>query len=992
MQSGPAHGEREAITEPAENQSSKANFGAAPDSAEGAEAVGETSDGNQPPASGNQERRAQPSRPPSGRNRRRGWSVIEISTLALLHAVYGNKWSVIARHFRNRHDGDVKNIFHSTLRSKAADANSLLRAYAQAVGPNCEDPRARQTAYEAARQQYGSAPVLSSAAPYMHLPALSSPDGKTGTDAGARGLASVEGAGPGDEASPDSSPAQEQEQQSPVEQEQQPSVEQQQAAAEQDDNQSGADLTQPPQAMPEPAQLTSPRRSIRLMAQAARPTGHVPTHNAAPGVEGGGDAAPPSCRPSTSHDALLQLRSRSLPGVVVSELEAAFVAPGEAAAELQPGAAVGPQAAVARGPAGWRQRLGSAPTSSSIPCPGPLMQQLQQQQQQLRHLQHLQHEQQLQLQQEQQLQEQKLHIRHQQQQQQHQQQQHQQHQRTQYPPSSLPHAPMLRFYGSVVNPPQAAAPPPPQHQLLQQQQQQQQQLLLQQRQPTPQAHQQLSYTNHSAIGAAMMGLYGGPGWAPSTASLYGNMALPQGTQGLQSASGPYPSVAPTRLQALMTPPPPPTPPPSLTPGLMPPSALAAPREVTSAAADTTNTGGALARGPSLGLGPGSAAPPYPQGSMSGDGSTASGPSTGFEGPGGGVPGLGGGAGRLRFSAATLGMRDPEFTSLADGGAAAAAGGPWADPLEELLRELDSPFTSAASLLGRARPLDSNPHRQFRRPRLPVESSSLPAAALPDGRLPGPGFGPRPPLGAAFVPDQSQLGMWPSGYLPLPGLPSGNYPAALSSATFGLYDTVHATRSVMPPPGAPSAAAVAAAAAARRMPPALEPHFLPPGGTSGGAAASPPFSGTPAGFPAEAASLSGGALWGDSRSQGRGVADTSWHAWTSPGAAATSAATATVVWRQSPNLIATTSAPAAFGSSKADGLQQQSWAAAPQPQQLNLQQTPSAAAAAREAFVPGVVPAVVQLAPALRPAEFGPEAALADELPAGPLGFRPFDND
>ncbi|EFJ51218.1 hypothetical protein VOLCADRAFT_88078 [Volvox carteri f. nagariensis] len=81
--------------------------------------------------------------------------------------------SVIARYYRNRHDGDVKNIFHSALRSKPTDANSLLRTYAQAVGPSCDDPTVRQAAYEAARQQHGSTPVLSSAASYFNQPFLS---------------------------------------------------------------------------------------------------------------------------------------------------------------------------------------------------------------------------------------------------------------------------------------------------------------------------------------------------------------------------------------------------------------------------------------------------------------------------------------------------------------------------------------------------------------------------------------------------------------------------------------------------------------------------------------------------------------------------------------------------------------------------------------------------------------------------------------------------
>ncbi|EFJ51307.1 hypothetical protein VOLCADRAFT_87996 [Volvox carteri f. nagariensis] len=62
-------------------------------------------------------------------------------------------WSAIAKYLHGRSDNDCKNIFYSALRSKTSQTNRLLRTYAQAVGPNCDDPLARQNAYKTAKAQ-----------------------------------------------------------------------------------------------------------------------------------------------------------------------------------------------------------------------------------------------------------------------------------------------------------------------------------------------------------------------------------------------------------------------------------------------------------------------------------------------------------------------------------------------------------------------------------------------------------------------------------------------------------------------------------------------------------------------------------------------------------------------------------------------------------------------------------------------------------------------
>ncbi|KAG2490030.1 hypothetical protein HYH03_011495 [Edaphochlamys debaryana] len=89
--------------------------------------------------------------------RRRGWTSDELALLARIHALHGNKWTLIAKSFRDKTDMDVKNMFHSTLRCKSGAAagasHTLLRAYVHAVGPTCDDEDLRKQAYEAARQQ-----------------------------------------------------------------------------------------------------------------------------------------------------------------------------------------------------------------------------------------------------------------------------------------------------------------------------------------------------------------------------------------------------------------------------------------------------------------------------------------------------------------------------------------------------------------------------------------------------------------------------------------------------------------------------------------------------------------------------------------------------------------------------------------------------------------------------------------------------------------------
>ncbi|KAG2483855.1 hypothetical protein HYH03_017307 [Edaphochlamys debaryana] len=86
------------------------------------------------------------------RKRRGGWLPEELEELVALHAAWGNKWTQLAKRFKQKSDNDLKNIFHSALRSKTSETNLLLRAYAQAVGANCDEPALRQQAYEAAKR------------------------------------------------------------------------------------------------------------------------------------------------------------------------------------------------------------------------------------------------------------------------------------------------------------------------------------------------------------------------------------------------------------------------------------------------------------------------------------------------------------------------------------------------------------------------------------------------------------------------------------------------------------------------------------------------------------------------------------------------------------------------------------------------------------------------------------------------------------------------
>jgi hypothetical protein len=71
------------------DETSAGNTGETRDSVEGSELVDDSGGDAQQVTSA---RLPQASRPPTARNKRRGWSAIEVSTLALLHAMHGNKW------------------------------------------------------------------------------------------------------------------------------------------------------------------------------------------------------------------------------------------------------------------------------------------------------------------------------------------------------------------------------------------------------------------------------------------------------------------------------------------------------------------------------------------------------------------------------------------------------------------------------------------------------------------------------------------------------------------------------------------------------------------------------------------------------------------------------------------------------------------------------------------------------------------------------------
>ncbi|KAG2490264.1 hypothetical protein HYH03_011219 [Edaphochlamys debaryana] len=86
--------------------------------------------------------RGAPSARTGGKANPRKWTPKELETLVnIFHT---------ALRFTQRHEHEAEDS--ARLRAKT-ETSTLLRAYAQAVGPNCNDPQVRQRALEAARQQ-----------------------------------------------------------------------------------------------------------------------------------------------------------------------------------------------------------------------------------------------------------------------------------------------------------------------------------------------------------------------------------------------------------------------------------------------------------------------------------------------------------------------------------------------------------------------------------------------------------------------------------------------------------------------------------------------------------------------------------------------------------------------------------------------------------------------------------------------------------------------
>ncbi|GIL81820.1 hypothetical protein Vretimale_1417 [Volvox reticuliferus] len=812
MQSGSAPDSGNSVAALAIDHSKAENYDAALDIAEGSEAVGDiASDRNQ---QGSQERRPQANRASTSRNKRRGWSAIEISTLALLHAIHGNKWSVIARHYRNRHDGDVKNIFHSALRSKATETNCLLRAYAQAVGPNCDDPRVRQSAYEAARQQYGSAPILSSAAAYLNQQAVALGDDK---DPEAGNLAPAE-------ASAEEGPSQPQLQPQPRRQQsyiRTPGPSNRlgktmaKEAAEEDQGQGSAGLQSAAEVTAPAAE--QPRRSRRLArsvqpsdASASAPQAtEPPVDPPASGPTdwesdgGGAGAATPY---SPSHDVLLQLRSRRDANASLESKAPGAILTDEGP-NLEVKQAWGPDGTDGHADGSLLMQQGNPGVvwgKSALDVAHTHLKKRQQQQQQ-----------------------------------------------QQRSPSLLHRAAVLRFPGAQF------VPPPPQPKA-----------------HSPQSRQQhVSYMGHGLAGDASGHgpLYGGHGMPSSVVSTYGNMILAPGALSLTAS---YPGAASRPSTHMLAPQPLLAPPLSTMPAPPPPLGVGP-----STDPNSTNTLGLSTIGHTV-------AAPYPsQNVYSGtDGA-------GFRG----LPAPAAGAlGNTQRLTAAASIHDPDIVSLAgasSGGAAAAAGSGGSqqlDPLEALLRDLESPFTSAASLLGRTRPVESSNPLRLLRPRLPVDplsmpaqpglpvqsgSTSLPGSLAPPG-APGPhgqlGAGPHGLLGAGRMPapppgqtlqlapsGTSQLAQWTSGghAAASPGQLRSAYPALgptrggggafhstvsrgnvlMGQQPQGLYNTW------VSPEGLAPVSSTGTAAANRISPPpgGLQP-FAPPSGGGGGASAMPPL--------------------------------------------------------------------------------------------------------------------------------------------------------
>ncbi|GLI69890.1 hypothetical protein VaNZ11_014607 [Volvox africanus] len=829
MQSDSAQESGNSVAALAIDHSPLENDDAALDIAEGSEGVGDiASDRNQ---QGSHERRPQTSRAPTNRNKRRGWSAIEISTLALLHAIHGNKWSVIARHYRNRHDGDVKNIFHSALRSKATETNCLLRAYAQTVGPNCDDPRVRQSAYEAARQQYGSAPILSSAAAYLNQQAISLADDKDpdAVDPTTSPEAFAE-AGPSQPQQTQPQPRQQQLQvRTPGLSNRQGKAKGKEAAEE--DQGQGSEGPQPAAEVGAPP-AGHPRRSRRL-ARSAQPSDASasaplaaelpadPSVSAPTDWESDGGGAVAAAMYSPSHDVLLQLRARRDANASL-ERKAPGVSNDNAGLNLEVKQAWGPV-----GTDGHPDRSLLAPQrsagivwgQSALDAAHPHMKRRQQQQEQ--------------------------------------------------EPSLLHRASVLHFPRPPFAPPQPQPQPQPQPKS----------------QSPHSRHQHVSCMEHDLAGDAVSHgpLYGGGhGIGSSAVSMYGNMGLPVGGVGITAS---YPGAAPRPSTHMLAP-----------QQVLAPSSLstmlAAPQAMAvgpSADPNSANPLGLSNIGHTI-------AAPYPSHSVFGGGDGAgfrslTAPGTTVMPP----PGAGALRNTQRLASAAAGIRDPDIVSMAgasSGGVAATAGSGGSqqlDPLEALLRDLESPFTSAASLLGRTRPVESsNPLRLLRRPRLPVDPLSMPGPQGLPGQSATTGLaGSMAPPGAPGA--HGQLGAGPptllgSGQIPLPAsgqplvlAPSGSgqmaqwatgghaaaargqmhsaYPALGSAGAGGgafhstvsrgsglmgqqlqgLYDTWVSTKGLAPVPST-------GIAAPNRIspPPGPQPFMLPSGGGGGGASAMPPL--------------------------------------------------------------------------------------------------------------------------------------------------------
>ncbi|GFR46998.1 hypothetical protein Agub_g8681 [Astrephomene gubernaculifera] len=90
------------------------------------------------------------------RRKRPEWTREEEETLAKVHCSVGNQWSTIAARLPGRTANEVKNIWHSTLRSKQLKVRSLLRAYARALRGRWDDSEARQEAYNAAVEMHST--------------------------------------------------------------------------------------------------------------------------------------------------------------------------------------------------------------------------------------------------------------------------------------------------------------------------------------------------------------------------------------------------------------------------------------------------------------------------------------------------------------------------------------------------------------------------------------------------------------------------------------------------------------------------------------------------------------------------------------------------------------------------------------------------------------------------------------------------------------------